>query len=147
MTTMFADPPIRVAPYPRILCADDDSNFVDSVRRTLHRYRVDFDTAYDGLQAYASITTCKPDLILTDLQMPAATGDEVLAWIRGNCLVRETPVIVVSGCIDEQYTRILNDYGVECIFSKPVTSQTLLDAMGSYIELKSKRPVSVQQTV
>jgi len=96
--TLRTRPPGGAAPSsPRILVVDDQRT-----ARELHRtiltaagYRVE--TARDGRDALEVLARRGPfDLVVTDLQMPAMSGGDLLRTIRDDVERSDLPVIVVT---------------------------------------------------
>ncbi len=54
-------------------------------------------TAFDGMDAYATLRIQDFDMIVTDIQMPRMDGFELTAKIRGDERLREKPVVLVTG--------------------------------------------------
>ena len=49
-----------------------------------------------GGEAVARLGDDKPDLILLDISLPEMDGTEVLAWIRTQDVLKDTPVIALT---------------------------------------------------
>jgi two-component system chemotaxis response regulator CheY len=69
-------PPAIEARQPRILLADDDPDFLESVADLLAK-RYDVATAHDGREALARLRAEQFDLAILDLHMPGQSGLEV----------------------------------------------------------------------
>lgn len=83
---------------PIILVVDDSSTVLQSTKKMLedHRYRVI--TASHGKEAWHALqdTTLKPDLILTDIEMPHLDGYGLLRLIRADFSIADVPVILMT---------------------------------------------------
>lgn len=79
----------------RILLADDEKEFVETLAERLslrgHTPRV----VYDGLAALAAAAESKPDVVVLDLLMPGLPGDEVLRRLKA--AQPDLPVILLTG--------------------------------------------------
>ncbi len=64
-------------------------------------------TAANGKEAYASLYTAVPDLIVLDLMMPQMDGITFLRFLRQHHFWNEIPVIVLTGHADEE--RLLDE--------------------------------------
>ena len=92
-----------------VLHVDDDPNDTTLLQVACAKAAVEFQlqNVGDGTEVidylsgagkYADRTRYEiPDLVLLDLKMPRATGWEILRWIRGHALLKNLPVIVLSG--------------------------------------------------
>lgn len=89
-------------------------------------------TAQDGLVAMSWLMNGnKPDLIVTDLQMPNIDGWELLNYISGSYLFQDTPVLVLSGF----YKETTGDLHLKCpnvreVIQKPFDPTKLMQKIG-----------------
>ena len=79
-----------------------------------------------GTEAVAGLGEDLPDLILLDISLPEMDGTEVLAWIREQDALKETPVIALTAHAmagdREKYLRAgFNDY-----VTKPIVDESVL---------------------
>lgn len=77
-----------------ILIADDDPAVRDSICTLLESAGYETLQASSGKEAVAQLAH-RPDLVLTDVNMPDSTGLEVIKAIRANA--SGVPVVVMSG--------------------------------------------------
>ncbi len=89
--------------YPcTLLYIEDNPASVTLLNRIISRYKnIKFLSAADGLTGVQLAVTHKPDIILTDINLPDISGMEVLKRIRANAETAHTPVIALSGYVDE----------------------------------------------
>ncbi|GEM_PF-86835 len=87
-------------PVATVLVIDDDPRFVRLVQRFLGvrsaQPAYTLLSAHNGEEAVAVARTSKPDLILLDLILPDAGGEEILARLREDSDLAAVPVIIVS---------------------------------------------------
>src|SRR5262245_5187020 len=113
---------------PWILVADDDPNirrlFVTLLRENGYRPI----EAATGREALELMRLVAPELVILELRMPELTGQDVLNYIRTTYVIRQTPVLVVSGHLDDIEGV---EFGLNVVgrLQKPVDSGTLLDAV------------------
>jgi CheY-like chemotaxis protein len=79
-----------------------------------------------GTEAVARLGDDLPDLILLDISLPEMDGTEVLAWIRTQAALKDTPVIALTAHAmagdREKYLRAgFNDY-----VTKPIVDEAVL---------------------
>ncbi len=123
------------ASWPRILYVDDDPNIVASIERHLHRYRVSLTCAYHGMQGIWLAATEKPDLIITDLAMPMASGEELIECLASHPATHGTPIIVLTGNQSARLTASLRQNGVVSVLHKPLNALELIDTAGRHVPL------------
>jgi chemosensory pili system protein ChpA (sensor histidine kinase/response regulator) len=87
-------------PDPTVVVAEDD----DSLRRLLERrllaagFRVDAVT--DGAAALDAVRSARPDVLLTDLEMPAMDGGDLCHQVRADAQLHDLPILLFSGAQD-----------------------------------------------
>ncbi|WPL11755.1 response regulator [Thiorhodovibrio litoralis] len=81
----------------KILIVDDSATMVYSVKTTLEMNGFDVETAGDGVQALAKLKGgVKPDLIITDINMPNMGGFELIKNVRALPGFRFTPILTLT---------------------------------------------------
>jgi CheY-like chemotaxis protein len=109
-----------------ILVVDDDPAQQTLFSRFFRRHKFRVFTASDALQAIYILGTERVDLVLTDLRMPHLDGTKLLSRIRELPQHQETPVIVISGCADEDDVEQAMRQGASLFLEKPVVLDQLL---------------------
>jgi serine/threonine protein kinase len=111
----------------RILVADDDASYCDLVCHTLARsFRGStIEAAPDGVAALAAALRTRPDLVVTDLDMPLMNGIELVAEIRGRPELADIPVIVLSAVGGAADWSLLGRLGATAFVGKPFDAQQL----------------------
>jgi len=66
----------------KILVVDDNRFLADTIQETLENDGLDVMSAKDGLDGYSTYLLFKPDMIITDIQMPRKNGFEMMQRIR-----------------------------------------------------------------
>ena len=110
---------------PKILIVEDDDETRELLCQTLARQGYEVTTAEDGVKGYELALSLRPDLILTDLYMPAADGAHLLRHVRATQELATTPVIVVTGYGTGGATLALSQ-GADAYEPKPVRPDNLL---------------------
>jgi two-component system alkaline phosphatase synthesis response regulator PhoP len=99
-----------------VLVVDDEIHIVHVVAIKLRNNGYNVITAENGKEALDLAMTEKPDIIVTDYQMPVMTGAEMVKKLRSCHEIAQTPVIMLTarsfaldGDIDElQIARFIN---------------------------------------
>lgn len=107
----------------RILVVDDEPQITRVLRTTLSSNGYDVRTAADGESALDVLGDWKPDLVVTDLNMPGMTGVELCKAVRK---ISEVPVIVLSVRGEERTKIEALDSGADDYVTKPFSSAELL---------------------
>jgi len=111
----------------RILVVDDDHDACEAISGLLDQSGYAVEAAADPAHALARLEQMRPDLVVSDLQMPGMSGLELIRRIQG--LHPGTPVILVTGAETRDLCTGAKRYGaVECL-TKPVNPEELLWAI------------------
>jgi DNA-binding response OmpR family regulator len=109
-----------------ILLIEDDEPTLKRLTLILEKfgYRVLQDC--DGDNALRLLETGQPDLILTDLNLPAQSGLDILSSVRGSN--NAIPVIAMSGgdSLGQDFLEISKIMGADAVLKKPFTPEQLL---------------------
>jgi DNA-binding response OmpR family regulator len=108
---------------PRILVVDDEDAILDFVELGLRYEGFDVELARDGLEALASITNRRPDLILLDLNLPGLDGLDVCRRVRQ---MTDVPIIMLTarGDVDERVEGL--EAGADDYLPKPFKFKEVL---------------------
>ena len=110
----------------KILVADDEIHIVQIVAMKLRNNGFEVVTAENGTDAYRICCEEKPDIIVTDYQMPGMTGIELVEKLRQRPEFAEIPVIILTAkefaIEDDQKDKL----GIAECLSKPFSPKELL---------------------
>ena len=83
---------------PRVLIVEDDKFLLDMYVLKFNEHGFMVDVAMNGQEALTKITKeeSKPDAVLLDLVMPGISGFEVLEKIKGEKLLPNSLIIILS---------------------------------------------------
>lgn len=107
----------------KILVIDDEFQITRVLKRSLQAHRYDVRTAADGESGLELFHDFHPDLVITDLSMPAMNGIEVCREIRK---ISEIPIIVLSVKGEESTKVEALDAGADDYMTKPFGMDELL---------------------
>jgi two-component system response regulator FlrC len=139
--------PVQAIPFPDfaplVLVADNEGSILELFRATLEIEQFRVLTATNGQEALALAERWMPDVLVTDVKMPALDGFGLLGAVRR--LYPSMPVIMMSG--DQYYgERPLEDvaveHGVMATLVKPFDVSLLHEAVRN--ALPHLEPVSLQ---
>lgn len=118
----------------KVLVADDEIHIVQVVAMKLRNNGFDVITADNGTDAYRLCCDEKPDIIVTDYQMPGLTGIELIEKIRGTAGLEHIPVIILTArgfAIEDEQKEKLNV--AQCL-SKPFSPKELLSHVENVLQ-------------
>lgn len=117
----------------KILIVDDDPDIIELLESILQGHGYVTDSAQNGLECLKRVKKNPPNLILMDIMMPILDGIKTLESLyKDNVNNRAIPVIMVSGYIDEENTKLAKDLGAKDVVSKPFEQQNLLKVISTY---------------
>ena len=94
---------------PAIALVVDDSMLIRyTVCRFLEERSFAVESATNGVEALQILERARPDLIVTDMQMPKMSGSELITALKKNPETASIPIIIVAGRasgFDEKETR------------------------------------------
>ena len=118
----------------KVLVADDEVHIVQVVAMKLRNNGFEVITADNGSDAYRLCCEEKPDIIITDYQMPGLTGIELIEKIRGTPEVKNIPVIMLTArgfAIGDGQQEKLN---ITEFLSKPFSPKELLSRVEGVLQ-------------
>lgn len=110
----------------RILIADDLPDLLQALKETLEREGFAVTAVPDGESALKSIRADPPDIAVLDLKMPRLSGFEVCAALRGDPLLENLPVVILSASGNRDSRVEGLDLGADDFITKPVDIRELL---------------------
>jgi len=80
----------------KILVIEDDDVARELMRMALESRGHDVTVAENGVAGYDAALFVKPDLIVTDIQIPGADGVHVVRRVRDTRSLENTPILVIT---------------------------------------------------
>ena len=110
----------------RILVVDDSKTIRNFMTQGLEQQGFAVTTAANGREGLAAAIEKKPDLVVTDLEMPIMNGREFTRELRKNELLEKVPVVMLTASGSER-DRIKGEHaGVSAYLSKPFPPDKLV---------------------
>ena len=110
----------------KVLVVDDEIHIVYVVAIKLRNNGYEVITAGNGAEAFELVCKEKPDIIVTDFQMPVMTGLELVKKLRQCEATKDIPVIMLTArdfAIEEEQKQ---DLQISELLSKPFSPKELL---------------------
>ncbi|UCE89941.1 MAG: diguanylate cyclase [Pseudomonadota bacterium] len=118
----------RSDPY-RILIIDDDADNAQYVAHTLEDSGMRTAIVTDPLCMLQALEEFRPELILMDLYMPAASGAELVAVIRQQHNHAGTPIVYLSAESETFVKLSAMKHGADDFISKPIAPEHLVSTI------------------
>ena len=104
----------------KILVIDDDAGIRESLKDLLVLEDYDCVVAHTGQEALAMVESAKPQLIVTDVQLPDMSGYQVCQSLKRDPASCHVPIVMISGRFTEPQDRLQGfDLGADEFFAKP----------------------------
>lgn len=130
-----------------ILLVDDNIQLITSLippLRDIRGYRVL--SAYDGIEALHVCTEQRPDCIIVDVMMPGLDGYQFVRALRGDPVLAEIPLIVLSALAQDPDLFQGLAAGADAYLIKPVRIETLFATIDAVLQVSShERQIRYQQ--
>jgi len=114
-----------------VVVVDDDQMILRTITALLEAVGFDVLPTTSAAEAMQIVTACRPDAVLTDLQMPEMDGVEL-----AHALQRETPevpVVVMTGAPSVENVGAARRAGAVGVLSKPLDAPLLLSTLDGAI--------------
>ena len=121
-------------PDKKVLVADDEIHIVQVVAIKLRNNGFEVVTAENGAEALELAMSEKPDVLVTDFQMPLMTGLELVENLRSNPDTADIPVVMLTArgfAIEDETKEKLR---ISACLSKPFSPRELLQNVREVIE-------------
>jgi CheY-like chemotaxis protein len=108
----------RTLPH-RVLVVDDDESVRALVAAMLRRGGFEVSEACDGLDALAVARRFRPDVIVTDLNMPRCDGERLCVELKRDLVTAQIPIVVMTGSVADELN--LRRLGCVAFLHKPLS--------------------------
>lgn len=114
---------------PGVLIVDDSLSVRNSLVQLMRDAGYRAETARDGIDAIDTLSTFKPDVVLTDLEMPNMNGVELTYHLREREDMKGMPIIMITSRSQDKHRRMAEQAGVDTYITKPYNDGDLLQAI------------------
>lgn len=108
----------------KILVAEDEPMLLKTIELKLKKEGYDVITTVDGREAIAKIEELNPDLVISDIMMPYASGLEILSIIKKK--EKPIPIIMLSAMEQEKVVMEAFELGADDYVTKPFSLNELV---------------------
>ncbi len=125
----------------RILVVDDDPVAMGMLEDALKLGGFEVLRAYGAEDALRKVKLRKPDVVLTDLEMPKVNGVELIAMIREDPDIQRTPIFAVTSHTWDTVGQAAAQVGCDAFISKPFAPQELIRKVEECLAARHAAPV------
>lgn len=119
---------------PTVLVVDDSLSQRRALEQLLQDAGFQVRSARDGIEAVEQLAGFRPDIVLTDLEMPRMNGIELTSHIRARENLKTLPVIMITSRTTQTHRKMAEDAGADYYLVKPVREDDLLMKIQGLIE-------------
>lgn len=110
----------------RILIADDEPHVIRVLKVALGRCCYSVETAPNGEAALAQVRESPPDLLISDIQMPRMSGEQLCERIAAEQPDRGFPIIVMTSMTSVSESHWTRGHRNLVLLEKPLSVRKLL---------------------
>lgn len=126
----------------RILIVEDNPAMSNVIRFNLERAGFEVEVATNGAEAARLFDEQSFDLVITDLQMPEMSGEELCRHIRRLAGPSTVPIVVCSAKgLEIDTARMFVDYELEQVLFKPFSPVKLVSLATSILNQPAETPL------
>ena len=120
-----------------IVVMEDDGGTRTLIASVLKKDGHDVLLAEDGDQGLLMVQTRRPDLVISDVQMPRLNGFDMLTALRQNGDIAATPVILLTSLQERAHMRIGMTTGADDYITKPFRPGELREAAAAQLNKRA----------
>jgi CheY-like chemotaxis protein len=130
--------PTGIPSRPLVLIVDEHDDTRDLYIAGLTAFGFEAIEASDGEQAFREAWDTRPDVVLTELALPAADGCQLIQTLKREARTRDIPVVMLTGHVAPSVRERAEREGCAAFFTKPC----LPDALATDLRQVLNRTIS-----
>ncbi|HYW80246.1 MAG TPA: response regulator [Thermoguttaceae bacterium] len=126
----------------RVLLCDDEIHILRAAEFKLKRAGYDVQIAGDGQEGWEAIEAQKPDMLITDCQMPRLDGLGLVARVREHEETRDLPILMLTAKgFELSSDNLAEKWNVLDVMAKPFSPRELLGRVNAVLD-KEEAPTA-----
>jgi len=118
----------------RLILCDDEVHILRAAEFKLTRAGFQVECANDGQEAWEAILRQRPDMLVTDCQMPRLNGLELIERVRNEPTLKDLPIIMLTAKgLELGQSELSERWNVRAILGKPFSPRELLRTIESLL--------------
>ena len=118
----------------RVLLCDDEIHILRAAEFKFKKAGYDVCIASDGQEAWEAIEEQKPDILITDCQMPRLDGFGLVERVRENPDTRDLPVLMLTAKgFELSHDELTEKWNVIAVIAKPFSPRELLQKVDAIL--------------
>ena len=124
---------------PLVLVVDDSITVRRVTGRLLQREGYRVTAAADGVAALRAIANERPDIVLSDIEMPQMDGFDLLRNIRSSDEFKDLPVIMITSRTADKHRDHATELGATGFLGKPYPEEAMLELLRKHARLPAAK--------
>ena len=125
----------------KVLLCDDEIHILRAAEFKLNRAGYQVQCSSDGEEAWQRIIEDRPDILITDCQMPRLDGIGLVQRIRGNSETEDLPVVMLTAKgFELAQSELCNQWGVVAVLPKPFSPRELVRCVEQVLKTGAYEP-------
>jgi CheY-like chemotaxis protein len=116
----------------KILIADDEPHVLRVLKLSLEKEGYAVDTCANGKEALTLLEQRHPDILITDIQMPLMTGEELCMHIQQQMPDRNFLIFVLTSRTEIEHREWSREIHNLLFLEKPVSIRNLVEKLDGY---------------
>ena len=129
----------------KIVVADDEAHILHIVSMKLENAGYEVITAVDGEEALELCLAERPDLLITDYQMPVMTGLELCRQLQTRQETQYLPAVMLTARGFDIEPAEMVDTGIAAVLAKPFSPRELLEKVRTLLAMVEAGPTTETQ--
>jgi twitching motility two-component system response regulator PilG len=123
----------------KVLIVEDTKTIANLLQVYLMGWGLEFFDATNGVTGLQRAREVKPDLIISDVQMPEMDGFALCAAIRADPALYATPFVLLTSLKDDASRQRGRLVGASAFLNKPIAVDDLREKVRDILKLPAKR--------
>ena len=123
----------------KVLIVEDTKTIANLLQVYLMGWGLEFFDATNGVTGLQRAREVKPDLIISDVQMPEMDGFALCAAIRADPALYATPFVLLTSLKDDASRQRGRLVGATAFLNKPIAVDDLREKVRDILKLPAKR--------
>jgi twitching motility two-component system response regulator PilG len=123
----------------KVLIVEDTKTITNLIQVYLMGWGLEFFEASNGALGLARAREVKPDLIISDVQMPEMDGFALCAAVRADPILFATPVVMLTSLKDDSSRQRGRLVGASAFLNKPVAVDDLREKVRGILKLPASK--------
>ena len=120
----------------KIVIADDEPHVLRVLKLSLEKEGYAVEGFTNGKSALTCLERAHPDILITDINMPVMTGEQLCRHIQQEMPARQFLIFVLTSRTEIEHREWSREIDNLAFLEKPVSIRNLIDRLNEYFENK-----------